>query len=104
MSTAPTPAGPGDGATCVTAYATVARHPPADELAALDGVDAVVFASGSAVEAWVAVRGTAVPPVVVAIGPATERAARRIGVAVTHIAPSPGPAGVGAVLTTALRP
>jgi len=87
----------------VTAYATVSRQPPAEELAALDGVDAVVFASGSAAEAWVALRGPATPAVVVAVGPMTERAARRAGLIVTHVADSPGPAGVGAALTAALR-
>ena len=88
----------------VTAYATVARRPTADEQAALDAVDAVVLASGSAAEAWVAARGPAVPPVAVAIGPVTERAARRVGIAITHVATSPGPAGVGAALTAAFRP
>lgn len=85
----------------VTAYATVTRRPPPEELARLDSIDAVVFASGSAVESWVEVRGTAIPPVVVAIGPVTERVARRAGVRVTHVAPSPGPAGVGAALAGA---
>jgi uroporphyrinogen-III synthase len=88
----------------VAAYSTRARVPSPDELALLDRVDAVVFASGSAVESWVAVRGTAAPPVVVAIGPVTERAARRVGVAVTHVATSPGPDGVGAVLRSAFAP
>ena len=87
----------------VNAYATVSRRPPAGELAALDGVDAVVFASGSAAEAWVAARGAAAPAVVVAVGPVTERAARRAGLAVTHVADSPGPAGVGAALMAAFR-
>jgi uroporphyrinogen-III synthase len=85
----------------VTAYATVTRRPAPDELARLDRADAVVFASGSAVESWVAVRGPATPPVVVAIGPMTERAARRLGVVVTAVAASPGPAGVGAALARA---
>jgi uroporphyrinogen-III synthase len=87
----------------VTAYSTVDRRPPPDELALLNGVDAVVFASGSAVESWVAVRGQVVPPVVVVIGPKTERVARRVGVAVTKVAESPGPAGVGAALLAAWR-
>jgi uroporphyrinogen-III synthase len=87
----------------VTAYATISRQPPAAELAALDGVDAVVFASGSAAEAWVALRGPTAPPVVVAVGPVTDRAARRAGLAVTHVADSPGPAGVAAALTAALH-
>ena len=42
-------------------------------------------------------------PVVVAVGPVTERAARRAGLAVTHVADSPGPAGVGAALIAAFR-
>lgn len=85
----------------VTAYATVTRRPPDDELARLDAVDAVVFASGSAVESWVDVRGDATPPVVVAIGPVTARAAQRLGVTVTSVAASPGPAGVAAALARA---
>jgi uroporphyrinogen-III synthase len=91
----------GHAVEAVTAYATVTRRPPPDELARLDRADAVVFASGSAVESWVAVRGPATPPVVVAIGPMTERAARRLGVVVTAVAASPGPAGVGAALARA---
>jgi len=87
----------------VVAYATVSRRPPVEEVARLDAVDAVVFASGSAVESWVEARGPSMPPVIVAVGPMTARAARRFGVTVTHVAASPDPAGVGAALVAALH-
>ena len=51
---------------------------PADaELASALGADAVAFASGSAVEAWVEAIGTRTPPIVCVIGPTTESAATR---------------------------
>lgn len=85
----------------VAAYATVLRRPDGDELALLAGLDAVVFASGSAATSWVATLGPSAPDVVVAIGPVTERVARTVGLGVTHVAPSPGPAGVATVLVDA---
>jgi uroporphyrinogen-III synthase len=48
--------------------------------------DAVLFASGSAVRAWVAAFGTSTPPLVVAIGPQTASAAQLVGLKVDLIA------------------
>ena len=105
------PGGPGAGrrpgrrgfaVEVVHAYATVSRTPTPAERSALAGVDAVVFASGSAATAWIEAGGLAAPPVVIAIGPSTERVARAAGLAVTHVAPDPTPATIVAVLVGAL--
>ncbi len=62
--------------TVSTPYRTVPARPSAGlQLAALSA-DAVLFASGSAVKAWVQVFGTSTPPIVVVIGPQTEVAAQ----------------------------
>lgn len=85
------------------AYTTRSRRPTEEEVARLRAVDAVVFASGSAGEGWVAALGTAAaPPAVVAVGPATADALRRAGLAVAAVASSPGPAGVAAAVAHAL--
>ncbi len=73
----------GHEVTVVTAYRTVALEP---DRAAVDGADAVLFASGSAVETWCRCFGTAAPPVVVAIGPTTAAAAERFGLKVSAVA------------------
>ena len=86
----------------VTAYRTVSRRPTAGEVARLRAVDAVVFASGSAVTGWIEACGTATPPVVVAIGPVTADAARPHGLTVTDVAPSPDPATIVDVVARAL--
>jgi uroporphyrinogen-III synthase len=87
----------------VAAYRTVSRRPPAHELAELAGVDAVVFASGSAARAWVEAFGTERPAaVVVAIGPVTAQVARGHGLAVTHVASSPDVASVLELLVRVL--
>ena len=67
----------------VIAYRTVNRSPTDAERAGTVVADAVVFASGSAVAAWVAAFGTAASPAVVTIGPSTTAAAARSGLAVT---------------------
>ncbi len=67
----------------VIAYRTVNRSPTDAERASTAVADAVVFASGSAVAAWVAAFGTAASPAVVTIGPSTTAAAARSGLAVT---------------------
>ena len=64
--------------------------------------DAVAFASGSAVSAWVAAVGTATPPVVVALGPTTRDAAERAGIAVTRMAATYDVDGLAAAVVEAL--
>jgi uroporphyrinogen-III synthase len=85
----------------VTAYRTVSRRPTPDELEQLGDVDAVVFASGSAVAGWVDALGTTVPAVVVALGPVTAEAARSRGVTVSHVAGAPEAAAVADLLAAA---
>ncbi len=85
----------------VVAYRTVARRPGDDELAALAGVGTVVFASGSAVDAWAAVLTER--PRAVAIGPVTAAAARRHGFTDVAVAPAPDPASVVEAVGTAVR-
>jgi uroporphyrinogen-III synthase len=70
----------------VVAYRTIDVEPDAEALAVIDDADAVVFASGSAVESWCRAVGDRRPPVVVAIGPATAATAARLGLAVTGVA------------------
>jgi uroporphyrinogen-III synthase len=69
--------------TSVVAYRTVLRVP---DRGAIDGADAVLFASGSAATAWFDALGTVVPPVVVSIGPTTTAVAQRLGLKVTATA------------------
>ncbi len=69
----------------VPAYRTVARTPTVTERASAHTADAVLFASGSAVRAWVDVFGTTAPPIVV-IGPATAEVAQALGLKVAAIA------------------
>lgn len=73
----------GHDVTAVVAYRTtdVAGDP-----AAIDGADAVVFASGSSIESWVAAFGTRRPPVAVGIGPSTAAAAARTGLKLDGVA------------------
>ncbi len=80
----------------VVAYRTMLRRPAARELDAIVGADAVVFASGSAVQGWVDAvdRSNAMPPIVVAIGPTTAEAAGKFALKVTHIAADHSLAGV----------
>lgn len=86
----------------VTGYRTVSRRPTSLEREQLRSVDAVVFASGSAVAGWVDALGTTVPAVVVALGPVTAGAARSLGVAVSHVAGAPDAAAVAALLADAV--
>jgi uroporphyrinogen-III synthase len=80
----------GHEVTVVTAYRTVAPEPDrAAELAAeaaVAGADAVLFASGSAVEGWCRRFGVEAPPIVIAIGPTTAAAADRFGLKVSAVA------------------
>lgn len=70
----------------VVAYRTIEVEPDAGALAMIDDVDAVVFASGSAVESWCRAVADRRPPIVVAIGPATAATAARLGLAVSGVA------------------
>jgi uroporphyrinogen-III synthase len=70
----------------VVAYRTIDVEPDAEALAVIGEADAVVFASGSAVESWCRAVGVRRPPIVVAIGPATAATAARLGLAVTGVA------------------
>lgn len=76
----------GHSVTPVVAYRTLDRVPDRADRAAVEGADAVAFASGSAVESWVAAFGTSTPPVAVAIGPATATVAERLGLKLAGVA------------------
>jgi uroporphyrinogen-III synthase len=73
----------GHDVTTVTAYRTVVRAPDRPEA---PDADAVVFASGYAVESWCRAFGATGPPLVVAIGPTTAAAADRFGLKVSAVA------------------
>lgn len=77
----------------VVAYATVSRPPDPDEAAALATADVVVFASGSAAQAW---RDAGLPdhPSIVAIGPTTAAVAAGLGFVVAAVAGAPDPASI----------
>lgn len=70
----------------VIAYRTIDVEPTPAALEAIDSADAVVFASGSAVESWCRSVGDRLPPIVAVIGPATAEVAQRRGVAVSGVA------------------
>lgn len=73
----------GHDVTVVTAYRTVAVEP---DRSLVGDADAVLFASGSAVESWWRALGVETPPIVVAIGPTTAATADRLGLKVTSVA------------------
>ena len=75
----------------VVAYRTVERAPTADESEALAAADAVVLSSGSAASVYAASVGLRARPLVVTIGRVTAGAARRCGLTVAQVAPSPDP-------------
>jgi uroporphyrinogen-III synthase len=56
--------------------------------------DALVLASGSSAESWVASVGLQTPPVVVAIGPTTADAARRFGLKISSVSADHSLAGL----------
>jgi uroporphyrinogen-III synthase len=58
------------------------------------GADALVLASGSSAQSWVASVGLVTPPVVVAIGPTTAAVAARFGLKVTSVAADHSLAGL----------
>lgn len=73
----------GHDVTTVVAYSTVLVEP---DVAATDGADVLVLASGSAAEGWVNAFGVHRPPVVVAIGPSTATKAQQKGLKVDGVA------------------
>lgn len=73
----------GHQVTAVTAYRTVPVEP---DRRAIGDADALLLASGSAVESWCQALGTVAPPLVVAIGPTTATAADRLGLKVSAVA------------------
>ena len=73
----------GHSVTSVDAYRTIAAHP---DHGVIEHADAVVFASGSAVESWVAAVGVSCPAVAVAIGPSTAATAERLGLKLSGVA------------------
>lgn len=81
-----------------TAYRTLVRHPSGPERNVALGADAVVFASGSAVDGWAQAFGPDaarhLPPIVVAIGPTTAGVAARLSLKVTHVAADHSLAGM----------
>jgi uroporphyrinogen-III synthase len=85
-----------------TAYSTRLRVPSESELASALGADAVAFASGSAVEAWVEAIGTRTPPIVCVIGPTTESAATRSSLKVSAVAADHTVEGLARALTEQL--
>lgn len=76
----------GHEVTVATAYRTVAPEVDRSAEVAVAGADALLFASGSAVESWCRRFGTAAPPVVVAIGPTTAAVADRFGLKLSAVA------------------
>ena len=88
--------------TVVAPYRTVpARLSAGVQLAAL-AADAVLFASGSAVRAWVDVFGTSTPPITVAIGPQTLAAADSLNLKISLVATDHSLKGLIAVLSAYL--
>jgi uroporphyrinogen-III synthase len=81
----------------VVVYRTSLRRPDHEELEAIAGADALVFASGSAARSWaesVDDLADATPPIVVAIGPTTAATAVECGLKVTHVAADHSLAGI----------
>ena len=72
--------------TTIAPYRSVPAVPSAGQQLAALAADAVLFASGSAVRAWVQVFGTSTPPITVAIGPQTEAAAVKAGLKMSLVA------------------
>lgn len=69
----------------VSPYRTQPVLPSADQRREALAADAVLFASGSAAQAWVEVLGRVAPPVVVAIGEQTATAAKQAGLKITVV-------------------
>ena len=86
----------------VVAYVTRLRTPSMSERSLLAAVDAVTFASGSAVRAWFEAIGSWTPPHVVVIGPSTDRVARELGLQVTAVAADHSVEGLAAEVMAVL--
>lgn len=84
--------------TAIAPHRSVPAHPSAGQHLAALAADAVMFASGSAARAWVAVFGDSTPPIVVAIGPQTAEAAEQAGLKVALVAADHSLWGLVAVL------
>lgn len=94
----------------VVAYRTVTRQPDDAERERVAAADAVLFASGSAVQSWVDAFGTGVDfegtsprPAVVVIGPSTAAVAGDLGLAVTTVATHQSLDGLVDALLATLR-
>lgn len=87
----------------VVAYRTLPVRPSAHQLLTVMAADAVLFASGSAVRAWLQVFGPSTPPVVVAIGPATAAVAEKNGLKVDVVAADHSLGGMLKCLLTHFR-
>jgi len=72
--------------TVVAPYRSRPTRPSAGQQLAALSADAVLFASGSAARAWVAVFGDSTPPIVVAMGPRTAAAVTDAGLKVSVVA------------------
>jgi uroporphyrinogen-III synthase len=87
----------------VTAYRTVPVAPDRELLERAAAADAITFASGSTVDAFVAAAGGGrAVPAVVCIGPVTAAVARRHGLAVAAVADPHTTDGLVAAVTRAL--
>lgn len=83
------------------AYCTVATAVDPRDARVAQQADAVVFASGSAVRAWVQMIGITTPGVVCSIGPSTTAVARSLGVGITHEAVESSVVGIVDILRSA---
>lgn len=88
--------------TAVSPYRSAPAHPSAGQQLAALSADAVLFASGSAARAWVAVFGNTTPPIVVAIGPQTAAGVEQAGLKVSLVAADHSLPGLVAVLVSHL--
>lgn len=72
--------------TVISPYRSVPALPTVGQQLTALSADAVLFTSGSAARAWVAVFGQTTPPIVVAIGPQTAAAVDQAGLKVSVVA------------------
>ena len=84
--------------TVISPYRSAPARPSAGQQLAVLSADAVLFTSGSAARAWVAVFGQTTPPIVVAIGPQTAAAVEQAGLKVSLVAADHSLSGLVAAL------